>query len=78
MQADAVTAQPITLGSIVLPGAPALDHEMLRLWLIRALTIVVILIGVVLTFYILGTLGFAVYGLPRASFQRRPAMAPAA
>jgi hypothetical protein len=40
--------------------------------------VLLILAGVVMTFYILGTLGFAVYGLPRASFRRRATLARAA
>ena len=60
----------MTADALVVPRMPTIDRELLRLWLVRLLTVVVILIGVVLTFYILGTLGFAVYGLPRSSFRR--------
>jgi hypothetical protein len=60
----------MTADALVVPRMPTIDRELLRLWLVRLLTVVVILIGVALTFYILGTLGFAVYGLPRSSFRR--------
>ena len=60
----------MTADALVVPRMPTIDRELLRLWLVRLLTAVVILIGVALTFYILGTLGFAVYGLPRSSFRR--------
>jgi hypothetical protein len=60
----------MTADALVVPRMPTIDRELLRLWLARLLTVAVILIGVVLTFYILGTLGFAVYGLPRSSFRR--------
>ena len=60
----------MTADALVVPRMPTIDRELLRLWLVRLLTVAVILIGVVLTFYILGTLGFAVYGLPRSSFRR--------
>ena len=60
----------MTADALVVPRMPTIDRELLRLWLVRLLTVAVILIGVALTFYILGTLGFAVYGLPRSSFRR--------
>jgi hypothetical protein len=60
----------MTADALVVPRMPTIDRELLRLWLVRLLTVAVVLIGVVLTFYILGTLGFAVYGLPRSSFRR--------
>jgi hypothetical protein len=71
MQANVITAA--TPADALLAGASAIDAEMLRLWLVRALTVLLILAGVVMTFYILGTLGFAIYGLPQASFNRRAA-----
>ena len=63
----------ITADALLAPRMPAIDRELLRLWLVRLLTVLVILVGVVLTFYILGTVGFAVYGLPRSSFRRSSA-----
>ena len=65
----------MTANALALPRMPTIDRELLRLWLVRLLTVAVILVGVVLTFYILGTLGFAVYGLPRSSFRRSAAAA---
>src|SRR5918993_1772974 len=71
-EANAMIAQMMTGGmtadALVLPRLPSIDREVLRLWLTRLLMVAVVLIGVVLTFYILGALGFAVYGLPRSSF----------
>ena len=60
----------MTADALVVPRMPTIDRELLSLWLVRLLTVAVVLIGVVLTFYILGALGFAVYGLPRSSFRR--------
>jgi hypothetical protein len=60
----------MTADALVVPRMPTIDRELLRLWLVRLLTAAVILVGVVLTFYIFSTLGFAVYGLPRSSFRR--------
>lgn len=60
----------MTADALVVPRMPTIDRELLRLWLARLLTVAVVLIGVVLTFYIFGALGFAVYGLPRSSFRR--------
>ena len=60
----------MTADALVVPRMPTIDRELLRLWLVRVLTAAVILVGVVLTFYIFGALGFAVYGLPRSSFCR--------
>ncbi len=68
----------MTADALVLPRMPTIDRELLRRWLVRALTVVVILVGVVLTFYILGAVGFAVYGLPRSSFRRSAAALPEA
>jgi hypothetical protein len=63
----------MTADALALPEMPTITRELLRVWLVRALTVLVILVGVVMTFYILGTLGFAVYGLPRSSFRRSAA-----
>jgi hypothetical protein len=60
----------MTADALVVPRMPTIDRELLRLWLVRLLTAAVILVGVVLTFYIFDTLGFAVYWLPRSSFRR--------
>ena len=78
MQASVMTAETMSADALALSRTPSVDGELLRLWLVRALTVLVILVGVVLTFYIIGTLGLAVYGLPRASFRRRDAVAPVA
>ena len=55
----------MTADALVVPRMPTIDRELLRLWLARLLTVAVVLIGVVLTFYIFGALG-----LPRSSFRR--------
>jgi hypothetical protein len=78
MQANVITADTLTADTLGFASTPSVDIELLKLWLVRVLTVLLILIGVVLTFYIMGTLGFAVYGLPRASFRRRAAIANAA
>jgi hypothetical protein len=70
-----MTTGGMTADALVVPRMPTINRELLRLWLVRLLTVVLILIGVVMTFYILGTLGFAVYGLPRSSFRRSAAAA---
>ena len=64
-----------TADALLLPRLPTIDGQLLRLWLVRLLTVALILVGVVMTFYILGTLGFAVYGLPRSSFRLSAAAA---
>src|SRR5918994_1059497 len=65
-EANAMIAQMMTGGmtadALVLPRLPTIDRQLLRLWLVRLLTVALIVLGVVMTFYILGTLGFAVYG----------------
>ena len=78
MQANVITADTIAADTLGLSGTSSVDTELLKLWVVRVLTVLLILTGVVLTFYIMGTLGFAVYGLPRASFRRRASLANAA
>jgi hypothetical protein len=68
----------MTADALDLPRMPTIDRALLRLWLVRALTVLVLLVGVALTFYILGTLGLAAYGLPRSSFRRSAEALPEA
>ena len=65
----------MTADAFALSRLPTIDRQLLRLWLVRLLTVVLIIVGVVMTFYILGTVGLAVYGLPRGSFRRSAAPA---
>jgi hypothetical protein len=77
MHADLMIAG-MSADALVLPATPTLDRELLRLWLTRTLTVLIILAGVVMTFYILGALGLAVYGIPRTSVRKPSATAEAA
>ena len=73
MDAQPSTAPALGAGSVITgptPLSPLADRERLRLWVVRLLTVLLILAGLVMTFHILATLGFAVYGLPRSSFRR--------
>jgi hypothetical protein len=78
MQADVTTIGTNSADLLALSGTSSFDREWLRLWLVRILTALLIITGVVLTLYIVGALGFAVYGLPQGSFRRRAALADAA
>ena len=77
MHADLMIAG-MSADALVLPAAPRLDRELVRLWITRVLTALLILAGVVMTFYILGALGLAVYGIPRTSFRKPSATSEAA
>jgi hypothetical protein len=77
MHADLMIAG-MSADALVLPATPTLDRELLRLWLTRTLTVLIILAGVVMTFYILGALGLAVYGIPRTTVRKPSATAEAA
>jgi len=77
MHADLMIAG-MSADTLVLPAPWTLDRELLRLWLTRTLTVLLILAGVVMTYYILGALGLAVYGLPRTCFQKPASRAEAA
>ena len=78
MQADVMTAQAAPGHVLALANSLSVDSATMRIWLIRALTVLLIIVGIALTFVIFGALGFAVYGLPASSFRRRPAVARAA
>jgi hypothetical protein len=70
---ESTTATPLGAGPVIAaptPLTPLLDRDAVRFWVVRLLTVVLILVGLVLTFHIFATLGFAVYGLPRSSFRR--------
>jgi hypothetical protein len=69
-----LTTAPALGASTVISGPTSLnslpDRETVRMWFVRLLTVALILAGLVMTFHIFATLGFAVYGLPRSSFRR--------
>ena len=69
-----LTTAPALGASSVISGPTSFnslpDRQTVRLWVVRLLTVVLILAGLVMTFHIFATLGFAVYGLPRNSFRR--------
>ena len=69
-----LTTAPALGASSVISGPTSFnslpDRQTVRLWVVRLLTVVLILAGLVMTFHIFATLGFAVYGLPRSSFRR--------
>jgi hypothetical protein len=71
MDAHVMIAEPAA-DVLALNASHGLDREALRTGIVRLLTVLLILVGLVMTFKIFTILGFAVYGLPRASFQRRP------
>jgi hypothetical protein len=77
MHADLMIAG-MSADAPVLPAPPTFDRELVRLCITRTLTVLIILAGVVMTFYILGALGLAVYGLPRTCFRKPAATAEAA
>ena len=78
MDAQMLTADAVAADALMLGESSPVDRELVKTWLVRLLTVLIILTGVVLTFYILGALGFVVYGLPRNSFRRHDALQRAA
>ena len=78
MNAQMLTADAVTADALMLGESSPVDRELLKTWLVRLLTVLMIVTGVVLTFYILGALGFVVYGLPRNSFRSHDALQRAA
>ena len=73
MDAQLTTAPALGADSLITGPtslSPLADGDRLRLWVVRLLTVLLILAGLVMTFHIVATLGFAVYGLPRSSFRR--------
>jgi len=78
MQTDVATAELTAADAVAFAAPPAFNRDLLLWWVLRALTVLLILAGLVMTFHILATVGFAVYGLPRSAFRRREAAAHAA
>lgn len=78
MDAQMITADAVTADALMLGEPASIDRELLKTWLVRLLTVLLILTGVVLTFYIIGAMGLVVYGLPRNSFRSRDALPRAA